>query len=346
MGQSMSSPTGRGSGISINEIAELAGVSTPTVSKVLNGRPDVAPATRERVEAIIRQHNYTRRRAKSQTTPQLLDLVFHELDSAWATEIIRGVEQLAAEKRVGVVLSDLGGKNRANDRFIEDVLSRRPLGVIMVQSTMDAAQIEQLKSRNIPTVVVDTDGEPPSGTPTVGSSNWNGGFAAAKHLIELGHTNIAVISGRAEIMCSRLRIDGFRAAMDQYGIPVNPELIRNGNFYVSGGYAHGLELLQGEDRPTAIFAGSDLQAFGVMRAARELGLQVPDDLSVVGYDDLPITEWLYPPLATIRQPLQEMAHTATNMIFDLAQGRAPINGNVELGTTLVVRQSTAPPAHP
>ena len=261
----------------------LSSVSTPTVSKVLNGRPDVAQATRERVEAIIRQHNSTRRRAKSQTTPQLLDLVFHELDSAWATEIIRGVERQAADKRVGVVLSDLGGMNRANDRFIEDVLFRRPLGVIMVQSTMDAAQIEQLKSRNIPTVVVDTDGEPPSGTPTVGSSNWN------------------------------------------------------------GGYAHGLELLQRENRPTAIFAGSDLQAFGVMRAARELGLQVPDDLSVVGYDDLPITEWLYPPLTTIRQPLQEMAHTATNMIFDLAQGRAPINGNVELGTTLVVRQSTAPP---
>ena len=261
----------------------LSSVSTPTVSKVLNGRPDVAQATRERVEAIIRQHNYTRRRAKSQTTPQLLDLVFYELDSAWATEIIRGVERQAADKRVGVVLSDLGGMNRANDRFIEDVLFRRPLGVIMAQSTMDAAQIGQLKSRNIPTVVVDTDGEPPSGTPTVGSSNWN------------------------------------------------------------GGYAHGLELLQRENRPTAIFAGSDLQAFGVMRAARELGLQVPDDLSVVGYDDLPITEWLYPPLTTIRQPLQEMAHTATNMIFDLAQGRAPINGNVELGTTLVVRQSTAPP---
>lgn len=339
----MSSAPGRSSGMSISEIAELAGVSTPTVSKVLNGRPDVAIATRERVEAIIREHNYTRRRAKAQTSPQLLDLVFHELDSAWATEIIHGVEQQAAEQRVGLVLSHLNGKTHVHDQLIEDVLGRRPMGVILVQSTMSSQQIEQLRSRNIPTVVVDTDGEPPSGTPIVGSSNWNGGFAAAKHLIELGHTNIGVISGRAEIMCSRLRIDGFRAAMDQFRIPVNPSLIRNGNFYVSGGYSHGLDLLRRPDRPTAIFAGSDLQAFGVMRAARELGLQVPHDLSVVGYDDLPITEWMHPPLTTVRQPLREMARTATNMIFDLASGRTPINTAVELGTTLVVRASTAAP---
>ncbi len=325
----------------IATIAAEAGVSVPTVSKVLNGRPDVAAETRARVEAALAHHRYQRRRSRTPSGPRLLDLVFHELDSAWATEIIKGVEQVAGPARVGVVLSDLGGAHRPRQEWLDDLLARRPLGVILVMSDLEPAQRRQLESRAIPFVVVDTAGEQPAGIPTVGSQNWNGGLAATRHLLGLGHRRIAVIAGPTDVLCSRARIDGYRTALDEVGAPVDPGLVRHGDFFVRGGYQHGLDLLGQPDRPTAIFAGSDLQALGVIRAARELGLRVPEDLSVVGYDDLPLTEWIGPPLTTIRQPLREMAGTATRLVLSLARGETPANQRIDLATELIVRESTA-----
>ncbi len=337
-------PGAAGSTATIALIAAEAGVSVPTVSKVLNGRTDVAAATRARVEEVIDRHQYRRRRARSQTGPGLLDLVFHELDAGWAVQIIQGVESVAGPERMGVVLSELGGAHRPRQEWLDDVLARRPRGVILVLSDLDPAQRRQLETRSIPFVVVDTAGEQPAGVPTVGSANWAGGLAATRHLLGLGHRKIAVISGPVDVLCSRARIDGYRTALDEAGIAVDPSLVRYGDFFVGGGYTHGLDLLDRPDRPTAIFAGSDFQALGVMRAARELHLRIPEDLSIVGYDDLPVTEWIGPPLTTIHQPLQEMAATATRMVLALARGEVPANPRIDLATELVVRESTAPPA--
>ncbi len=327
----------------IAAIAREAGVSVPTVSKVLNGRPDVSPATRARVEAAIEKHQYRRRRAKAGPGSRLIDLVIHELDFAWAVELIKGVEQVAAAARVGVVLSELGGAHRPPQEWLDDMLVRPPLGVILVLSGLDVSQRRQLAARSIPVVVVDTAGEPPTDVPVVGSGNWNGGLVATRHLIGLGHRRIAVIAGPADVMCSRARIDGYRTALEEAGLAVDPALVRHGDFFVGGGYTHGAALLDLPEPPTAIFAGSDLQAVGVMRAARERGLRVPEDLSLVGYDDLPVAAWLGPPLTTVRQPLQEMAATAARMVLDLARGEAPSNLRIDLATELVVRESTAPP---
>ncbi|MBO1753342.1 LacI family DNA-binding transcriptional regulator [Actinotalea sp. BY-33] len=326
-------------------IAAEVGVSVPTVSKVLNGRPDVAPATRALVEESIARHGYQRREAKGKrrSAPRLVELVFHEYGAPWAVEIIRGVEAVAGPARVGVVLSELGGEHRPRQEWLDDVLARRPLGVILVLSDLGAEQRRQLETRSIPFVVVDTAGEPPPGVPTVGSANWNGGLVATRHLLGLGHRRVAVISGPSDVMCSRARIDGYRSAFDEAGVPFDPELVRYGDFFVGGGYRHGRELLTRPDRPTAIFAGSDFQALGVLRAARELGLRVPEDLSVVGYDDLPMTEWIGPALTTVRQPLLEMASTATRIVLSLAEGEQPSNLRIDLATELIVRESTSAP---
>lgn len=327
---------------SIASIAAEAGVSIPTVSKVLNGRPDVAKETRERVERVIKEHGYQRRRARQSSRPALIDLVFNEMHSEWSVEIVRGVEQVAASERAAVVLSELDGAHRPRREWFEDLLARQPLGVIFVLADLDAEQCEQLTTRNIPFVVVDTVGELPPAVPTVGSANWGGGLAATRHLVKLGHRRIAVISGPTTVLCSRARVDGYRSALDEAGIAADPELVRYGDFHVTGGYTHGLELLRRADRPTAVFAGTDLQAIGVMRAARELGLSVPDDLSLVGYDDLPVAEWIDPPLTTVRQPLRDMATTAAGMVFALARGERPPSTRIDLATELIVRQSTAP----
>ena len=327
----------------IASIAAEAGVSIPTVSKVLNGRPDVAPATRAHIEALLKRHQYRRRKNRSVGGQRLLDLVFHELDSAWSIEIIRGVEAAAAAAGVGVVLSELGGKHRPPQEWLDATLARRPLGVLFVLSSLDDTQRHQLETRSIPFVVLDTAGEPPEDVPTVGSNNWNGGLSATRHLLALGHRRVAVISGPPDVLCSRARVDGYRSAHDEAGVPIDPTLTRYGDFYFDGGYRHAKELLALRDRPTAIFAGSDMQALGVLRAARELNLRVPEDLSVIGYDNLPLTEWIGPALTTINQPLHDMAGTATRMLIDLADGTALPNRRIDLATSLVIRESTAPP---
>src|SRR6476469_2109745 len=220
----------------------------------------------------------------------------------------------------------------------------RPAAVIAVFSDLNESMRGQLKTRGIPLVVIDPTGEPLHDTPSIGATNSNGGLTATRHLLGLGHRRIGLIAGPEDILCSRARLDGYRAAMDEAGVPIDPQLISHGEFHVEEGIDRGRALLALPDRPTAIFAGNDLQALGVYQAAREARLHIPEDLSVVGFDDLPVAQWVGPPLTTIRQPLMDMATTAAEMVVAMAGGAEPAQTRVELSTELVVRESTAPPA--
>ncbi|MFF9392729.1 LacI family DNA-binding transcriptional regulator [Streptomyces griseoluteus] len=326
------------------EIAREAGVSAPTVSKVLNGRADVAATTRTRVEELLRTHGYRRRRAEVTRSP-LIELVFHELESAWAMEVIRGVENVARDAGLSVVLSESAGRLTPGRTWADQVAGRRPHGVILVLSGLDAAQQALLTSRSVPFVVMDPAGDPGADVPSVGATNWQGGLAATRHLIDLGHTRIGAIGGPSRMMCARARLDGYRAALETAGLPADPALIREGDFHHESGHRLGLGLLGRPDRPTAVFAGNDLQALGLYEAARELGLRVPEDVSVVGFDDLPVARWVGPPLTTVRQPLTEMAEAAARLVLELGRGeRERTATRLELATSLVVRSSTAAPA--
>lgn len=314
----------------------------PTVSKVINGRSDVSLETRQRVEDVIRERGYERSNRSTRPAP-LLEVIFNELESDWALEIIKGVEQVARENDLAMVLSDMQGLRTPGRRWIDGLLARRPTGVIAVLSDLSDGQRALLRSRNIPLVVVDPTGEPLHDTPSIGASNWSGGLAATRYLLGLGHRRIGLIAGPESVLCSRARLDGYRAAMDEAGVEVDPVLVRYGNFHVQDGTTEGRSLLRLADPPTAIFAGNDLQALGVYQAAREAGLHIPDDLSVVGFDDLPVAAWVGPPLTTVRQPLVQMAMAAANLALDLARGEQPSQTRVELATELVIRESTAPP---
>jgi DNA-binding LacI/PurR family transcriptional regulator len=332
--------------MTIATIAGEVGVSVATVSKVLNGRGDVAPDTRTRVEASLERNGYRRRTKRQPAAAGMIELVFHTLGASWAMEIIRGVEAVTAPAKVAVVLSQLEGKYRPPEDWLDGVLSRRPLGVLMVMCSLPESQQRQLRRQQIPFVVVDTDSATTASVPTVGSNNWNGGLLAARHLLELGHRTMAVICGPRDVLCSQARLAGFRFGHDEAGLELNPGLVRYGNFYLQAGYEHGMDLLDRADRPTAIFAGSDMQAMGVLRAARQLGIEVPAQLSVVGYDNLPVAAWTDPALTTVNQPLGDMAGTATRMLLELARGQEPASTRVDLVTELVVRESTAPPGTP
>ena len=333
--------------MTIAHIARRAGVSVPTVSKVINGRIDVSVETRRRVEEVIREQGYQPARRRARNAP-LLELAFHEFESEWAGEFIKGVQQVATQNDLGLVLSEIRETPADGRGWIETVLGRRPAGVIVVLSNLNDTLRAQLRTRGIPLVVVDPTGEPLHDTPSVGATNWSGGLTATRHLLELGHRRIGVIAGPQDLLCSRARLDGYRAAMDAAGVEVDSSLIRYGNFYVNEAIQLGRELLDRNpaERPTAIFALNDLQALGVYLAARDLGLHVPDDLSVIGFDDIPSARWTTPPLTTIRQPLVQMAVTAARLVLRLAAGERPSQTRVELATELVIRSSTRPVGSP
>ncbi|MFI6130664.1 LacI family DNA-binding transcriptional regulator [Micromonospora sp. NPDC051141] len=327
--------------VTISYIAETAGVSVPTVSKVINGRTGVASDTRARVEALISRYGY--RRPTSSTRSNLVELVFDQLEHMWGVEVVRGVEQVARAHRVGVVLTEFGPERGGVRYWIDDTLARRPDCIVSV-AQLSGEQRDQLRARGIPFVVFDPTSELPDDVPFVGATNWAGGRSATGHLLRLGHRRIAMIGGRDRILCCRARLDGYRAMMEAAHLPVDADLVARADLTVDGGRAAALRLLGRPDRPTAIFAGNDLQAVGVYRAARERGLRIPADLSVVGFDDLPIAELLDPPLTTVRQPLAEMAVAATELALALGRGEPTQRTGLELATSLTVRESTAAPA--
>ena len=322
-------------------IAAEAGVSLPTVSKVVNGRPDVSPSTRARVEQLLDQHQYPRNGQRAARRSGLIDLVFAGLDSPWAVEILRGVEEWGAEHSTAVAVSSVRHGDARPASWTSAIASHHSDGVILVTTTLAGWEVGQLRGAGIPLVVIDPANSPPADIPSVGATNWAGGLEATQHLLRLGHRRIAAITGPVDYLCSLARVDGYRSALEQSGVPFDPVLVRYGDFRHEGGFAHAAELLDLDERPTAIFAGSDQQAFGVYEAARQRGLRIPEDLSVVGFDDLPVTRWGSPPMTTVRQPLAEMGSSAAQMLGDLVEGTALPSNRIELSTELVVRESTA-----
>ncbi|MEU8122294.1 LacI family DNA-binding transcriptional regulator [Spirillospora sp. NPDC049024] len=327
--------------VTLAQVADQAGVSISTVSKVLNGREDVARGTRLRVERLLEQHGY-QRGSRMATDAPLIELVLHEIESLWTMELIRGVESVAKANGASLVLTESGTRHSPGPEWIGGVLRRRPLGVVLTFSSLAPQDKKRLRSRSIPFVIIDPAGDPDPDVPSVGSANWSGGLAATRHLIDLGHRRIAIITGPADMLCSVARLDGFRSAMGMAGLEVDPSLVAYGDFHVQGGFERAAEMLARPDRPTAIFAGSDLQALGVLEAARVHGLRVPDDLSVVGYDDVAVAPWASPALTTVHQPLRQMAESAAQIILSV-RADEPVATRMELSTSLVVRKSTAPP---
>jgi LacI family xylobiose transport system transcriptional regulator len=322
----------------LESIAVEAAVSISTVSKVLNGRPGVSAPTRERVELLLEQRGYQPRGRAND--PSVIEVVYTVLDNEWIMEILQGVEKVASPAGLSIVLTPAQVLSDPNHDWVETVIKRRTSGVIVLFSGLTERQKRQLSNRSIPFVVVDPGGEPEPGVPYVGSQNWAGGLAAGEHLIKLGHRRIGVITGPKTRLFSRARLSGFTSALSLAGLELPPEYVRTGAFHAEDGLREGRALLGLPQPPTAIFASSDLQAMGVYDAAGEAGLRIPQDLSVLGYDDLPLAHWAGPPLTTIRQPVREMAETAARMLTGLTDG----TGQLDLAVSLVARQSTAPPA--
>jgi LacI family transcriptional regulator len=330
----------------IHEIAEVTKVSAMTVSRVLNGRPDVAPATRERILQAVADHGYLRNRAAAalgRGRSGLIDLVDVSLDNSYHLRLIRGVEEYLEPTGYRLVVSATHGQSQRERQWLAKVLEGATDGAILMLTDARAAHFARLRQRGIPFVVVDHRGELGPDTPSVGATNFAGGRMATEYLLSLGHRRIGMIGGLPALGCSRERLAGYREALDAAGIAFDPHLYQVGDFEYDDGYRAACALLDLPAPPTAIFAANDVMAVAALKALHERGVSVPAKMSLVGFDDVEIAAWVIPALTTVRQPLAEMGTFAATMLLQLIEGKALASNRVELATELVVRESCAPP---
>lgn len=334
-------------------IAASAGVSVATVSKVVNGRADVSSDTRKRVETLLRQHQYKVRRRSTQvrrsTATTRIELLVEYPMNGYSSEIMQGVLDAANEAQVSVALRVGTGAGDEDDSpvrlpngWARDLVDAGRQAVIAVVGALTPDDVAAVIQAHLPLVTIDPANIPRARMTSVGSTNFAGGLAATQHLLSLGHRRIAYIGGPADTAHNQARLHGYRAAMEAEGLPILPGYVRYGMFHFQDGLVGAQELLGLSEPPTAIFAGSDETAAGVIEAARVRGLRVPEDLSVVGFDDTRLARFSSPPLTTVRQPLREMGGVALRTALRLAAGEKLDSHHVELATQLVVRGSTAP----
>ncbi|NHA66468.1 LacI family DNA-binding transcriptional regulator [Phycicoccus flavus] len=324
------------------DVARAAGVSVPTVSKVVGGRDGVAPATLARVQAAIDELGYQASlgaqglRGRRSNAVGVLLAEF----TSFTNELLMGVSDALGETGYEL-LAYSGGANGGAVGWERRSLSR--IGGTLVDAAILVTPTVVSTDTQIPVVVVDPHFGP-TDIPTVEGDNVAGAVAATEHLLGLGHRRIAHLAGREDLESSRRREQGFRTAMAGAGLAVDPASVRVGGYRRETSTAPALELLDRPDRPTAVFAANDESAVAVLEVAHRLGLRVPEDLSVVGFDNLPESALADPPLTTVAQPLREMGSAALTMVVDLLRGEEPPTRRLTLPTRLVHRSSTAPPA--
>jgi LacI family transcriptional regulator len=325
------------------DIARAAGVSVATVSKVVNGRGDVAPHTRSRVQELLHQHQYLapvfRHTEAEPVDIPTIEVQFQGGLRSYVAETLEGIVDAAAELGASVVVS----KATHAPHWARDLVAAGRRAVIAVTSVYTAAHLNELARSGLPLVVLDPLHLPDSRVHSVGATNFAGGLTATRHLLSLGHRRIAYLGGPSMAVCNQARMHGYRAAMEAEGAKVPETYVRPGEFTYATGLHGAAGLLDLPEPPTAVFAGNDDIAVGVIEAARARGMRVPEDLSVVGFDDTSLAEMASPPLTTVRQPLREMGGAALRTALRLANGETIESHHIELATALVVRTSTAPP---
>ena len=326
----------------IREVADRAGVSISTVSHVINDTRFVSGDLRERLGSAMRELNYrpngvarSLRSGKSLT----IGLMLPDSSNPYFAEIARGIQDAALAEGYTVLVGNTDGSLDREALYIDILLEKQVDGVILIAAGHSGSHIEALRRRGTPTGVVDRD-SPESHVDSVQIDNHQGGRMATAHLLDLGHTRIACIGGPLEVYPSYDRVYGYMQALREAGIDTDPALVVNGDFRADGGFDAATHLLSLPERPTAIFACNDMMAIGALGAVTQLGLRCPEDVSLVGFDDIHLSRYTNPPLTTVSQPKQEMGREATRLLILRMSEPATTAQTVKLDASLVLRQST------
>ena len=331
--------------MTIEDIARLAGVSRSTVSRVINGQPSVRPAVRDRVQAVIAEHRYTPQAAARQLVTQrthTIGLILPDSASPMFGNPIfalmgQGVSLACAQQ--GYVSMQFMGQRNMEEQTLYNLLRSRPFdGVVLISGEFEDPRPGFLRHAGIPYVRIGRDPNHDD-LKYVDIDNVEAARAAVAHLVKLGHCRIAMIKGIARDTRSAERYKGYRQALQEAGIPLDEQLVGDGDWTAACGYTFTQRFLQLDSPPTAIFSSNDMMAAGVVRAAYERGLKVPDDLALVGFDDLDQTTMIFPELTTVRQPCVEMGRHAAEILIDQLENENEEPVHVILPTTLVVRAS-------
>lgn len=324
---------------SLADVAESVKVSVSTVSKVANGSGDVAAETRERVSRALDQFGYvaTQRRKNRQR----ITLMIRGMESPYPFEVLRGITDTARDLNVDICV-EAHPAPQDGPTYVDRQVALGRSGAIAVMSALTEAQSQRFEDVGMPLVIVDPYLRAPSSAYLIGATQWQGAVDATEHLLGLGHHDFVLLAADTAAIAARARVSGFHAALSHADVRAGPDAVLVGEFSYESGLAQGLEVLSRRQRPTAIVASSDLQALGVIEAARLRDVRVPSDVSVVGFDNLILGRTSSPPLTTISQPLAEMGGLALRTLLASLSGETP-SRSVELATNLVIRSSTAPP---
>lgn len=310
--------------VTIKDIAKRARVSVGTVSNVLNSTATVREDTKNRVLQAIKELNYEPSRiARSLASrkTKTLGFIIPDIANPFFPEMARGAEDYAVRKGYHVYLCNSDNDPKKEIEYVRDLTGRWVDGIIIVTSDSTTEQISELRRISTPLVAADREIEDLE-TDTVIASNMKGAYEATRYLLELGHRNIAFICGPPITKTAQKRHEGYKKALDETGL-YNPRLVSYGSYDMDTGIIMTKKLLKDELTLTAVFAGNDMIALGVIRAIEEEGLSVPEDISVIGFDDIYISALIKPRLTTVRQPIYEVGKEAATILIDRIEGKLP-----------------------
>jgi LacI family transcriptional regulator len=331
--------------ITIRQVAEAAGVSIATVSRVVNGHADVSAETRQAVERVVREHGYRAAGRRPGTAPAtgLIGVTMPWVIPGYFAQILSGVSEALYEHGLRTMLCPTRHSHDREASLLEQLVSGEADGAVLVLPEESAAELRALAEHGFPFVVVDPRTEVPDGIPVVCAAHSSGATQATRHLLSLGHRRIGVIGGPQGWVATQERLRGYHAALAGAGVLPDESLVRYSNFRVDGGREQAAALLDLPEPPTAVFAFNDGMAIGVMQEAAARGLKVPGDCSVVGFDDTVEATVAVPGLTTVRQPLAELGRTAVSVLLRQLGNRQFEPLRIELETRLVTRDSTGEP---
>lgn len=327
--------------VTIMDVAREAGVSYSTVSRVMNNYKHVSPEKRERVmNAMTRLGYVVNQQARSLAggRSQVVGLLVPEVGNSYIGQIMHGVDDEIAHAQYDLMLYTTHRRQTKESIFVKMLTRGMTDGLILLLPLYPHAYLEELRASNFPYVVVDHQGFDDFSS-TVTAANWQGAYGATEYLIELGHRRIGFISGTSILDSAVERLRGYKDALRVNNIPFDANLVVNGDFRQPVAYEVTQALLDLAKPPTAIFASSDLTAFGAIEAVRNRGLSIPDDMSIIGFDDVPEAAWGHPALTTVRQPLREMGRLATQTLLKFIDDPTRPMERLELPTELIIRES-------
>lgn len=333
--------------VTLRDVARVAGVSTATVSRALEKPGAVADTTRSRVMEAVAACGYTPNimaRSLRKMETRLVTILLADVTNPFFNEIVRGIEQVAREHGYSVLLADSENDPGRENAYGDLLAAKRTDGMILLNGRMPAGlTLPDAGEATDAPIVVACEYLPNIDLPTIQIDNIDAARRGTEHLLSLGHRRIGFITGPLWNVLSRDRLFGYRTAMLDRGLPFDEALVVHGNFSIQSGIAATERLLGLSQRPTGIFASNDEMAIGAIRAARDAGLRVPQDISIVGFDDIRFAAFVDPPLTTIRQPGQEIGRRAMTHMVHILAGERIAERRLVLPTELIVRSSAAAP---